>query len=327
MKYIILVTIPFFFINYNQCTKAQSKKNEYTHQTEISNTKNNISTSYIEKLVSFLASDQLKGRNTGSKGLEKAAKFIEEEFKKHGVAPYFDSYLNLFNAQGTETHNVVGYLKGTDPKLAHEYVIIGAHYDHIGTAKSIHGDTIANGANDNATGSAAVISLATYFATTKINKRSMLFILFSAEEKGLLGSEHISKVLKEKNIDLYTMINFEMIGVPLNNKEYTAYITGYEKSNMADKINEYTGSNLIGFLPKAKEFKLFSRSDNYPFFKEFNVPCQTISTFDFTNYDYYHHVDDEASKIDFEFMATFINNYLPAVATITNTPTKEIKLN
>jgi len=155
----------------------------------------------------------------------------------------------------------------------------------------------------------------------------MLFILFSAEEKGLLGSEHISKVLKEKNIDLYTMINFEMIGVPLNNKEYTAYITGYEKSNMADKINEYTGSNLIGFLPKAKEFKLFSRSDNYPFFKEFNVPCQTISTFDFTNYDYYHHVDDEASKIDFEFMATFINNYLPAVATITNTPTKEIKLN
>ena len=287
----------------------------------------NTITSDVEVIMNFLASDELEGRDTGSKGLEKAAHFIESEFKKAGVQPYFETYLDAFDAKGTPTYNVVGYLKGTDPDLTNEFVVIGAHFDHIGTAKAVGGDAIANGANDNAAGSTAVISLAKYFAKAKNNKRSVLFVLFGAEEKGLLGSKHLAKVLKDKNLDLYTMVNFEMIGVPLNNKPYQAYITGYEVSNMAEKINEYSGKELIGFLPKAKEFQLFRRSDNYPFHSEFNVPCQTISTFDFTNYDFYHHVDDEVSEMDFDFMAKLINDCVPVITTILNTPTKEIKLN
>ncbi|KAA1244796.1 M20/M25/M40 family metallo-hydrolase [Aquimarina sp. RZ0] len=314
MKKIVVIVFGVLCIGCTQATNAQSQK----VKTEVSD---------VASVMEFLASDDLKGRDTGSEGLKKAATFIESEFKKYDVKPYFDSYLDTFDVEGVETYNVVGFLKGTDPKLANEYIIIGAHYDHIGTAKTVAGDTIANGANDNAAGSTAVISLARYFAKMKNNKRSVLFVLFGAEEKGLLGSKHLSKVLKEKNIDLYTMVNFEMIGVPLNDKSYKAYITGYEMSNMAAKMNEYSGAELIGFLPKAKEFQLFKRSDNYPFHEEFNVPCQTISTFDFTNYEYYHHVDDEVSEMNYEFMAELINDCIPVITTMLNTPTKEIQLN
>ncbi|AXT56516.1 M20/M25/M40 family metallo-hydrolase [Aquimarina sp. AD1] len=314
MKQISLFIITLLFINCKEVTRAQSLAS-------------NVAASDVESIMNFLASDELGGRDTGSEGLEKAAKFIEEEFKKSGIDPYFDSYLNTFDAKGTETYNVVGYLKGTDPDLAKQFVVIGAHFDHIGTGKEVNGDVIANGANDNAAGSTAVISLAKHFAKAKSNKRSILFVLFGAEERGLLGSSHLAKALKDKNLDLYTMVNFEMIGVPLNDKSYKAYITGYEISNMADKMNEYSGKELIGFLPKAKEFQLFRRSDNYPFYEKFKVPCQTISTFDFTNYEYYHHVDDEVSEMNFEFMAELINDCIPAITKILNTSTKEIKLN
>ncbi|WP_298542881.1 M28 family peptidase [uncultured Aquimarina sp.] len=314
MKQIGLIIITLLFITCKEVTTAQSPMS-------------NITASDVETIMNFLASDALGGRDTGSEGLEKAAKFIEQEFKKSGIAPYFESYLNTFDAKGTETYNVVGYLEGTDPNLANEFIVLGAHFDHIGNGKDVNGDTIANGANDNAAGSTAVISLAKHFAKVKSNKRSVLFVLFGAEEKGLLGSDHLAKVLKEKNLDLYAMVNFEMIGVPLNDKTYKAYITGYEISNMAEKINEYSGKELIGFLPKAKEFQLFRRSDNYPFYSAFNVPCQTISTFDFTNYDYYHHVDDEVSEMNFEFMAELINDCVPVITNMLNTSTKEIKLN
>jgi len=314
MKQFILLLITFLFVNCKESTVAQSPTS-------------NITSSEVKVVMDFLAGDELKGRDTGSEGLAKAAKFIESEFRKFGIAPYFDSYLDTFDAKGIETYNVVGYLKGTDPELAKEFVVVGGHFDHIGTGKEVKGDTIANGANDNAAGSTAVISLAKHFAQAKNNKRSVLFVLFGAEERGLLGSKHLAKVLKEKQMDLYAMVNFEMIGVPLNNKTYKAYITGYELSNMAKKMNEYAGKELIGFLPKAKEFQLFRRSDNYPFYEAFNVPCQTICTFDFTNYDYYHHVDDEVSEINFDFMAELINDCVPVIAKILNTPEKEIALN
>jgi len=321
-RFLTLVFISVFLVNCKQTTSAQS-------QTQENKTVNDqaVTVPEVENIMNFLASDALKGRDTGSQGLEKAAQFIETEFKKYGLSPYFDTYRNVFDVKGTETYNVVGYLKGNDPSLANEFVVLGAHFDHIGTGKDVNGDIIANGANDNAAGSTAVISIAKQFAQSKSNKRSMLFILFGAEEKGLLGSKHLAKVLKEKNIDLYTMVNFEMIGVPLKNKEYMAYLTGYKKSNMAQKINTYVGSELIGYLPKATEYQLFSRSDNYPFYKAFKVPCQTISTFDFTNYDYYHHVDDEISQLDFTFMAMLINNCIPAIEKMTITPEKEIHLN
>ena len=281
----------------------------------------------VDDIVTYLASDELEGRDTGSEGIEKAATYIENYFKDLGVKPFFNTYRDNFEVKGKKAFNVIGYLEGNNTSLKNEYVILGAHYDHIGFAEEVDGDKIANGANDNAAGVGTVMAMAKYFAKTKSNKRSILFTLFSAEEKGLLGSKYLAETLKKEDLNLYLMLNFEMVGVPLINKDYVAYASGYERSNLAEKMNEYAGKKIVGFFPKAKEYQLFYRSDNYPFFKEFKVPSHTFCTFDFTNFDHYHKVGDEADIMDFEHMANFVNTFLPAVKQVINTETQEIKMN
>ncbi|WP_299399409.1 M20/M25/M40 family metallo-hydrolase [uncultured Gelidibacter sp.] len=286
-----------------------------------------VTSDELKESVYYLASDELEGRATGSEGIEKAATYIENKLKSYNVKPYFETYRDHYKAKGLDAYNVVGFIEGSDPVLKDEIIILGAHYDHVGIIKAVEGDSIANGANDDATGVAAVLAMARYFATKKNNKRSILFTLYSGEEMGLLGSKHLAARLKEQNINLYTMINFEMIGIPMVDKAYMAYFTGYDLSNMAPKMNAYVDYNLLGLLPKAKEFQLFYRSDNYSFFKAFNKPAHAISTFDFTNFDHYHKVGDEADKMDYEFMADLVNRLIPAFETMSNTTTPEIKMN
>lgn len=282
----------------------------------------------IEATMTFLTSDELQGRDTGSEGIEKAADYIQNIFKNNNVLPYFASYRDtLENYSEGIAYNVVGFLPGTDEKLKNEFVLIGAHYDHIGLIIGDSNDKIANGANDNASGTTAVLEFAKYFGEHKNNKRSVIFALFTAEEKGLVGSKHLAKKLKAENIDLYTMLNFEMVGVPMVGKDHSLYLTGYELSNLAELSNGYANKNLVGFLPKAKEFNLFRRSDNAPFHDEFNVPSQTYSSFDFTNFGEYHKVGDEASLMDYDFMATIVSEAVPMLEGIINAPIKEVKYN
>ena len=286
-----------------------------------------VTSSELKETVSYLASDELEGRDTGSKGIEKAAVYLENKFKSYGVKPYFETYRDAFKAKDRDAFNIIGVIEGTDPVLKNEYILLGAHYDHIGFGKKVGNDSIANGANDDASGTSAVLAMSRYFAEKKTNKRSIIFALFSAEEMGLIGSKKLAEHLKTKNFNLYTMLEIEMIGVPMVDKDYVAYITGFELSNMGQKINEYSNETLVGLLPKAKEFQLFYRSDNYSFFKVFNEPSQTISTFDFTNFDYYHEVGDEADKMDYDFMARLVNKVIPAVEKMSTTPTREISMN
>ena len=281
----------------------------------------------IGAIMDFLASDELQGRDTGSEGIEKAAAFIESAFKKNGVKPYFEGYRDMISDYEKPAYNVVGVVEGNDPELRKEYIIVGAHYDHLGLIEAENGDEIANGANDNASGTTTVMELARYFGKSKSNKRSIIFALFSAEEKGLIGSKHLAEKLKAESIDLYTVLNYEMDGVPLVGKNYLMYLTGYEMSNLAEVANRYSGGMYAGFLPKAKEFNLFQRSDNYPFHEAFDVPSQTFSTFDFTNFDYYHKVGDETSEMDYGHMANIVNNSIPVIEGIANAATKEIKYN
>lgn len=286
-----------------------------------------IQESEVRKNLEYLASDELQGRNTGTEGIEKAALYIEKEFRESDIQPYFETYRDSFEVKGVWGYNIVGIIEGNDPRLKKEFIILGAHYDHVGMGKVVNNDSIANGANDNAAGTVAVMELAKYFAQEKDNKRSIMFILFSAEEMGLVGAKHISGRLKNEGLDLYVMVNMEMIGVPMTGKDYLAYLTGYEQSNMSEKFNEYTSSKVLGFLPQAKQYKLFQRSDNYPFFQAFNVPAQTISTFDFTNYDFYHHVSDEAGNMDYKHMVKLIGSVAQGILKMANTPDKEIKMN
>lgn len=279
----------------------------------------------VGEIIGYLASDELKGREAGSEGINMAAAYAQNIFKENKVPPFFESYRDTLSNFDKPAYNIVGYLEGTDRNLKNEFVIIGAHYDHIGIIDPVAGDSIANGANDNASGTTAVLEFVHYFGKAKNNKRSIIFALFSAEEKGLLGAQHLAKKLKDQNLDLYTMLNFEMIGVPLVDKDYLMYVTGYEKSNLADIMNAYAGEKMVGFLPTAKEFNLFMRSDNYPFHTEFNVPSQTFCTFDFTNFDHYHKVGDEVSLMDFDHMASLINKTIPVLEKIINAPDREIK--
>lgn len=279
----------------------------------------------VSTTLYYLASDELEGRDTGTKGIEKAANYLEEILKKSNVKPYFSNYKdtlsNIANA-----YNVVGYIEGTDPKLKNEWVILGAHYDHIGiTEKGFEGDYINNGANDNASGTTILSEVAKYLGASKNNKRSVMFVFFSAEEKGLLGAKHLAKKLKEQNVDLYTLLNFEMLGVPMN-YEFEMFLTGYNMSNMAQKINEYAGTNLVGKSEGAEKYNLFKASDNYPFYQTFKIPSQTVSAFDFSNFDYYHHPKDEFKEMDIEYMTRIAQKILPVVDKMLNTDSKEIQL-
>ncbi|RXG12660.1 M28 family metallopeptidase [Leeuwenhoekiella aestuarii] len=286
--------------------------------------KKEVGASAVKQHVEFLASDALKGRKTGTTGIDEAATYIIKQFQDAGVQPYFTSYRDKFNAKGVDGYNIVAMLPGTDSEWKNEFIVIGAHYDHIGTAEAVNGDTIANGANDNASGTSAVIELAKYFAKAKTNKRSIIFALFSAEELGLLGSAHLAERLKTNDLNPYVMFNIEMIGVPMTDKDYTVYLTGYENSNMAQKFNAYAGAKVMGFLPQAKQYSLFKRSDNYAFYEEFRIPAQTVSTFDFTNFDHYHQVGDEVSIMDFEHIANVVNQLIPGVEGMANSNSHEI---
>ncbi|MEA9413243.1 M20/M25/M40 family metallo-hydrolase [Flavobacterium sp. PL02] len=320
MKKLVLL-FPFIFFG---C------KSNNTVTTETTQTASKLEVTYkvkendVASILKYLSSDELEGRETGTKGIEAAAIYLEDFFKANKVKPYFSSYRDTLSTFKTPAYNIVGYLEGTDAKLKNEFVILSAHYDHIGIdKKGVNGDFINNGANDDASGVTAVAEIAKYFSETKSNKRSVLFVFFAGEEKGLLGSKHLAKKLKAKNFNLYTQLNIEMIGVPMK-RDFLAYITGFDKSNMATKINEYTGDKTIGFLPKEAEYQLFFRSDNFPFFEAFKVPCQSISTFDFENFEFYHHVSDEFKVMDIPHMTSFIQELLPAVTHMAISPTKEI---
>lgn len=280
----------------------------------------------VAKNLKILASDEFEGRKSGTIGGDKAAQFLADFLKKISIKPYFTTYRDTLQNFSPTACNVVGIIEGNDPILKNEFVIFGAHYDHIGiTNPAVDLDTINNGANDDASGVVAVMEIARYFAKLKNNKRSILITFFAAEEDGLKGSEDLAKRLKESKLDLYTMINFEMMGVPMT-ANYSSFVTGFSRSNIAEKINEYSGKNLVGYLPMEFQYQLFMRSDNFPFFLEFNVPCHAVSTFDFKNFQYYHHVKDEFELMDTAHMTALIQDYILVAQGITNSSQKEILL-
>jgi len=232
------IIIAVFCLSILSCgTRKHVDSNQKRHSKQIA-----VDSAEVKASLTYLASDALQGRATGSPGIEKAAVYIENVFKTHAIKPYFKTYRDSFNLKPIVGYNIVGYIEGNDPELKKEFVILGAHYDHIGNGKTVNGDSIANGANDDASGTVAVLEWAKYFSKTKSNKRSLLFTLYAAEEMGLKGSGHLANRLKEEQLNLYTMINFEMIGVPRGVREITAYITGYEKSYVSERFNTYAGN-------------------------------------------------------------------------------------
>jgi hypothetical protein len=280
----------------------------------------------IQETLNYLASDNLLGRNTGTEGLNLAAGYLEEALESYGVKPYFSSYRDTLANIEDVAFNIVGYIPGKEPLIAEDFLVLGAHYDHIGVVNAVEGDSIANGANDNASGTALLLDLARNLAQSKPD-RGILIAFFAAEEKGLLGSVHLAEKLKTSNKNPFAMLNFEMVGVPMQQKDYQLYLTGYEKSNLAELSNRFGGDGLVGLLPQAEEYNLFQRSDNYAFYKVFNIPSHTYSTFDFTNYAYYHQPGDEAGRMDINHMTNLVNRMLPVLVGMANLPSDQLTVN
>lgn len=192
--------------------------------------------------------------------------------------------------------NVVGVLTGkTKPD---EFVVFSGHYDHIGIQKPVEGDSIANGADDDASGTTGVIELARYFKKIKNNNRSIIFVAFTAEEIGGFGSRYFSEQLNPDKV--MAMFNIEMIGKLSKFGKNHAFITGYERSDFGEILQKNLAGTPFNFKPDPyPEQNLFYRSDNATLAR-LGVPAHTISTDQIDIDKLYHSVNDEFSSMDIE---------------------------
>ena len=223
------------------------------------------------------------------------------------------------------TQNVVGVLEGSDPNLKKEYIIYSAHYDHIGIGRpDAKGDSIYNGARDNAIGTTAVLTIAENLSKYP-TKRSALFILFTGEEKGLLGSRYY---VENPIIPLNQMTYcFNTDGGGYNNTSL-ATIAGLNRTTAQKHMIEGAktfGLKALDIDDVAPEQGLFDRSDNVSFAK-MGIPAPTYSTgfdaFDDEINKYYHQAGDEADSLDYDYLVKFYQGYVLSGRLIANDPEK-----
>tara|TARA_R110000868_G_scaffold383578_7_gene650661 strand:+ start:13194 stop:14513 length:1320 start_codon:yes stop_codon:yes gene_type:complete len=201
-----------------------------------------------------------------------------------------------------ELANVVGTIPG---KRTNEYVLFSAHHDHIGIRTVVEGDSIANGANDNASGVTAVIELAKHFSSLNTPERTLVFTTFTAEEAGGYGAQYFSKQFNPEEI--VAMFNIEMIGKPAVSGPNTAWITGYEKSTFGELLSQSTeGTEFEFYADPYPQQNLFYRSDNATLAR-LGVPAHTISTTPIDVDKDYHQVSDEYNTINIDHLINTIN--------------------
>lgn len=200
--------------------------------------------------------------------------------------------------------NVVGILPGKSKK--EEYVVFSGHYDHLGVGKPVNGDSIYNGANDDAAGTTAVIMLAKYFAAIKNNERTIVFAAFTAEEIGGFGSQFFSRQLDADKT--MAMFNIEMIGTESKWGKNSAYITGYDKTNMGEILaTDLKGTEFTFYPDPYPSQQLFYRSDNATLAR-LGVPAHTISTSKMDIEPHYHKLTDHVETLDLVNMTAVIQS-------------------
>ena len=285
-----------------------------------------IDKEFVTRIETELSADKMEGREIFSPGIEKASKFIEAEFQKIGLSYYdgLSTYRQEFVADQKPTNNVIGVLKGKSKP--NEIVIFSAHYDHLGM-KTEGNDKIYNGANDDASGVTAVVTLAKYFKEIGTNERTIIFVAFTGEETGGFGSAFFTK---NSNPDqVVAMFNIEMIGTESKWGKNSGYITGYEKSNFGKILQRNLKGTDFNFYPDPYPTEqLFYRSDNARLAAA-GVPAHTISTSKMDSEPNYHKLSDEVSTLDLTNMTAFIKAIALSSRSILSgkdTPTRVEKL-
>ncbi len=204
----------------------------------------------------------------------------------------------------TNYTNVLGILPGKSKK--DEFVVFSGHYDHLGTAtrSTVAGDSVYNGANDDAAGTTAVMMLANYFSKLKTNERTLIFVAFTAEEIGGFGSKYFSTNINADKV--VAMFNLEMIGTESKWGKKSAYITGFEKSSFGKILQKNLEGTAFRFEPDPYlSQNLFYRSDNATL-AALGVPAHTISTSKMDNEANYHKLSDEVGTLDMANMTEVI---------------------
>jgi aminopeptidase YwaD len=254
--------------------------------------------------IEHLASDALEGRGTGTPGNDSAAAFAARRYAALGLRPLSPGYLQRFTARSAmaahsgapaelATQNIVAFLPGRDPALRGQTILIGAHIDHLGrsTAGALDPDArdaIRNGADDNASGTAVVLELARLLRATP-PRRSVLFVNFSGEELGLLGSQYFVQHSPVPIDSIVAMLNFDMVG-RLRGDSLIVYgvATAREMRAVIDSANAGLGLTVRGIGDG------FGPSDHSSFFAR-DIPVLHF----FTNlHDDYHRASDDAAKIN-----------------------------
>jgi hypothetical protein len=221
--------------------------------------------------------------------------------------------------------NVAGIIPGKSK--AKELVIFSGHYDHMGIVKAKEGDSIMNGADDDASGTSAMIALAKYYKKLNNNERTLIFVAFTAEEIGGFGARYFSQQLNPD--DVVAMFNIEMIGKDSKFGKNTAFITGYDKSDFGQILQKNLAGTEFTFHPDPyiKE-NLFYRSDNATL-AALGVPAHTISTDQIDVDQYYHTIKDEYATLDVTNILSTIKAIAKSAVSIikgVDTPTRIPKL-
>lgn len=304
-----------------------------------------ISVDSMRGNLQFLASDLLEGRGTPSRGLDLAADYIAAQFQIAGLEPagdkgYFQTanwnvikpaprvkpgmpappVEDLSNAPPVYVRNVVGVLRGSDPVLKDSYILVTAHYDHLGIRKTPEGMQVFNGANDDASGVVSVIELARAFAGMKVRpKRSIVFMTFFGEEKGLVGSRYYGAHPIFPINKTVAGINIEQVGRTDDSEGAqvaSVGVTGFDFSDVGAiiaKAGEQTG--IRAWKHPVNSDQYFGQSDNQALADQ-GIPAHTISVA--YHFPDYHGAGDDTDKIDFENMAKVNRTVVVAVATIAN---------
>jgi hypothetical protein len=298
----------------------------------------------VRRVLSALADDSMQGRKTASPGEFRAARFIAHEMQQTGLQPAGDSgYIQrvalaaVTNRRGgeglrleqswagldtvpaarhREGHNVVGILPGSDPAVRDEFILVDAHLDHLGLGRAVNGDSIYNGADDDASGVTAVLGVARILAAGPPPRRTIIFAAMTGEEMGLLGTRwyiaHPARPLDQTVGNL----EIEMIGRPdsLAGGSGRAWLTGYHRSTMGDSL----AAEGIPIVPDPRpDQHFFERSDNIAFAR-MGIPAHTLSSFNL--HDDYHHPSDEVRLVDIDHMTAVIHAAADAVRILANGP-------
>jgi hypothetical protein len=279
-----------------------------------------VSVDSLKAHLGFLAGDKIGGRGPYSDGLAASAKLIYQCYAKAGLKafPGYQNYLHPFAVNDLKIPvtdssgyrldntlvNIIGILDGKSKPA--EAIIISAHYDHVPSDLSVY-----NGANDNASGVAALMALVDYYAKAGTNERSIIFCAFSGEEMGLLGSDAFSKLVDEEQV--VAMINMDMVGVAEFGKKKFC-ITGSEYSNLEKIFKKNLQHSPYKIVAEPAGKSLFQRSDNLPFAK-LGIPAHTIMTSS-DEYRCYHKPCDDVREINFENLAGIVKAVVSGLHTI-----------